>query len=269
MTVPTLILTPRYSEDAHALWRAARRLGWQVVRLSTWHIPAHLLTVAEPVVYLEALFGPMLGEQLGLQLAQPALDWLVHLPERYRKREVQLATLSEARALLRPAFIQPSNEKSFPAGTYSGAQLPRDYAGSMPVLIADAVAWESEYRCFVLDRVLRTFSLYARGGASQQAQEFRCSPSEALALQSFVAELLGDPDVELARAAVLDVGILLGRGWACIAQKPAWGADLYGCDPEEVLQVMRYSSAAPDRLASIERHGSYCGATLTTLKPGV
>jgi hypothetical protein len=30
--MPTLILTPRFTDDAQALWRAAQRLGWNVER---------------------------------------------------------------------------------------------------------------------------------------------------------------------------------------------------------------------------------------------
>ena len=53
--MPTLILTPRYTDDSQVLWRVAIDLGWEVERLARWEVPAHLLEVAEPVLYLEAL----------------------------------------------------------------------------------------------------------------------------------------------------------------------------------------------------------------------
>ena len=71
--MPTLILTPRYTPDAQALWRAAGRLGWDVERLSSWRVPPELRGVSDPVLYLEGLFGPTLAEQFGMQLLEPPI----------------------------------------------------------------------------------------------------------------------------------------------------------------------------------------------------
>ena len=46
--MPTLILSPRHTEDSQLLWRAAGRLGWGVERLVSWRIPDDLLAVPEP-----------------------------------------------------------------------------------------------------------------------------------------------------------------------------------------------------------------------------
>jgi hypothetical protein len=86
--MPTLILTPRFTDDAQALWRAANRLGWEVERLTSWRAPEGLRNVTDPVLYLEGLFGPALAEQFGLRLLEPPDDWLPRLPEEYRKRWV-------------------------------------------------------------------------------------------------------------------------------------------------------------------------------------
>ena len=112
--MPTLILTPRYTNDSQALWRAAIRLGWGVERLTSWRIPRELLSVPDPVLYLEALFGPMLADQFGLRLLDPPDDWLPRLPEVYRKRQISLMSLRSARAISDPTFIKPPNDKSFP-----------------------------------------------------------------------------------------------------------------------------------------------------------
>src|SRR5438132_7923079 len=125
--MPTLILTPRFTEDAQALWRAAGQLGWGVERLTSWRVPEELRSVPDPVLYLEALFGPTLAEQLGVRLLEPAADWLPRLPEEFRKRRVSLTTLRAARALAEPAFVKPPNDKSFPARVYTGAELPVGY----------------------------------------------------------------------------------------------------------------------------------------------
>jgi ATP-grasp domain, R2K clade family 2 len=237
---PTLILTPRYTDDTQALWKTASRLGWSVERLSAWRVPAHLQQVPNPVLYAEALFAPSLAEQLGIGLSQPADDWLVHLPERYRQRAIGISTLAEARALTVPAFIKPPNDKSFPARVYAPGELPAGYDEAMPVLVSDIVRWTCEFRCFVLDRRLATYSIYARDGELQDENDYAMTDGERTALGAFMSGFLADSAVELPRATVVDIGIIAGRdGWAVIEQNAAWGAGLYGCDPGRALDVIR------------------------------
>ena len=242
-TMPTLILTPRFSEDAQALWRAAGQLGWDVERLTSWRVPERLRSVSEPVLYLEALMGPAIAEQLGLTLADPPDDWLPRLPEEYLRRWVYLTTLREAHELAQPAFVKPPNDKSFPASIYHPTELPEGFPDEMPVLVAEVVTWQKEFRCFVLDRRLRTFSVYLRGGELQQENAFACPEDEESDLRAYVEQLLSDQRVDLPRATVIDVGVIDGRGWAVVEQNAAWGAGLYGCDAAEVLEVLRFATA--------------------------
>jgi hypothetical protein len=240
--VPTLILTPRFTDDAQALWRAAVRLGWNVERLATWRVPEELRSVTEPVLYLEALFGPTLAEQLGLCLLEPPADWLPRLPEEFRKRSVYGTTLGEARKLTQQAFIKPANSKSFPARVYTGPELPTGYDDPEPVLVAEIVQWEKEFRCFVLDRQAKALSVYLRSGQLQREKDFAASEAELAEARDFIDAVLADGRVDLPRATVLDVGVLPGRGWAVVEQNAAWGSGIYGCDPEEVLEVIRYAA---------------------------
>ncbi len=242
--MPTLILTPRFTEDSQALWRAASRLGWDVQRLASWRVPDDLRTVADPVLYLEGLLGPTLAGQFGLRLLEPAVDWLPRLPEEYRKRQIYLTTLGQARLLPEPAFVKPPNDKSFPASIYAGPELPREYDDDTPVLVSDVVVWEKEFRCFILDRRVRTLSPYLRGGQVQREHDFARTVNEEEEVRSFLDPLLADSRVDLPRATVLDVGVIAGRGWAVVEQNAAWGSGLYGCDPEQVLEVLRFASVS-------------------------
>lgn len=243
--MPTLILTPRQTEDTQSLWKAAARLGWSTERLGGWRIPDHVRSVDEPVLYAEALFGPDFAEQLGLQLLSPPDDWLVELPKEYTSRTIRLTTLGEARSLDRPMFVKPPNDKTFPARAYTGATLPTGYDDAMPVLVSDLVEWDAEFRCFILDRALHTFSVYSRGGELQREHGFHSSSVEDDALRAFVDRMLADPRVILPKATVLDVGTLRDGRWACVEQNAAWGAGIYGCNPQRVLDVVRAASSRP------------------------
>lgn len=239
--MPTLFLTPRYTDDSQLLWRAAGRAGWQVERVHGWRLTEDLLNVPDPVLYVEALVAPMLAEQLDLQLDEPPVDWLPCLPEHYRKRQVYATTLAAARSLDRPAFIKPPNDKSFEAKVYLGRELPTEYEPEMPVLVAEVVRWRKEFRTFILDREIRAVSVYLRDGELQRANDFAHDDDEERELRAFLEPLLADPAVQLDRTAVIDVGVIEGRGWAVVEQNCAWGAGIYGCDPAAVLEVLRHA----------------------------
>lgn len=241
MTVPTLILSPRFTEDSQRLWEAAVQLGWRVERLYGWRVPEHLTQVPEPVLYLEALLAPMIAPAFGLVLHEPPEDWLPQLPEQYRRRAVQLTTLGAARGLL-PAFVKPPNDKSFPARVYGPGELPAEFADDTPVLVQETVAWRREFRCFVCNRELRTWSVYLRDGALQREAGFPSTAEEGAEVEQFITQLLADPNMSLPRACALDVGEIHGRGWAVVEVNSAWGAGIYGCDPGAVLDVLRYAS---------------------------
>ncbi|PSB51141.1 ATP-grasp domain-containing protein, partial [Chamaesiphon polymorphus] len=201
-------------------------------------------SIADPVLYLEGLFGQTLAAQFGLRLLEPPLDWLPNLPAEFRKRRVSLSTLGACRGMVEPAFIKPPNDKSFPARVYTGAQLPIEYDRDTPVLVAEVVAWEQEFRCFILDRQIRTISIYLRNGELQRQRDFAASDAELAEVKSFVDLLLADRRIDLPRTAVLDVGVIHDRGWAVVEQNDAWGSGIYGCDPVRVLEVLR-SAAIP------------------------
>src|SRR4051794_32163861 len=86
--MPTLILTPRMTDDSIVLWRAAGRLGWNVERMTRFRPADNLQIDDEPVLYVEALTAPLFAEALGLVLSEPPIDWLPKLPAEYRRRDV-------------------------------------------------------------------------------------------------------------------------------------------------------------------------------------
>ncbi len=88
---PTLILSPRYSDDSIKLRRADIALGWDVIRLSGWICPDEF-EPEEPVLFAEPLFNAAVAEQLGLEVIEPPEDFLARLPREYVGREVQPTT---------------------------------------------------------------------------------------------------------------------------------------------------------------------------------
>ena len=107
------------TEDSIALWRAAGRLRWGVERMTRFRPPDALEVPEEPVLYVEALTAPLFAEAFGVTLADPSYDWLPRLPVEYRRRDVSLMTLGDARKLPGPRFIKPPRRDPFDRSTPS------------------------------------------------------------------------------------------------------------------------------------------------------
>jgi hypothetical protein len=213
----TLLLSSRHTEDNQALWLAAVRRGWGIERVQGIRVPE---IDDEIILYVEALFAPTVAQTLGLQLLDLAEDWLVRLPEEYRKRMVSLMTMGEARNLTVPSFVKPPNDKLFTARVHAtGDSLPKDYDDNMVVLVADPVDWEAEFRCFVLDRMVRTLSPYLRSGQLAKLDGYSTTTMELDEARSFAEQVLSDSRVEVPRAVVLDAGKIVGQGWAVVEAK--------------------------------------------------
>jgi hypothetical protein len=224
------------------LWKAATNAGWDVERLASWRAPGGLRE-REIVLYGEPLFAAVVAEDLNVALLEPPSDWLVKLPNAYRRRDCELTTLEAARRIQRRVFIKPAADKCFLAKVYdSGDELPNDdvLPGSTMVLVAEPVVWETEYRCFVLEREVLTLSPYLRRGETARTQDERWPMSEAELQEThaFAHSVLQDSAVVLPPAIALDIGQIQGKGWAVVEANAAWGSGIYGCDPSAVLKVI-------------------------------
>lgn len=238
--MPTLILTPKHTEDSQALWRAAIEAGWGVHRLARWEVSADEARLPDPVLYVDSLFGPGIADAFGVRLLDTADGWLATLPIEYRRREIHLSNLGAARRrLVGEAFVKPPNDKSFAAAVYTAETLPAHLPDETPVLVSEIVKFEVEYRFFIADGDWRTGSVYARDGVLSVGGS---EPSEATFAGMFVNRLLDDNRVKLPRAIALDVGLIQGEGWAVVEANGAWGSGLYDCDPIAALGVIELAT---------------------------
>lgn len=237
--MPTLILSPRYSDDSIKLRRAAIALDWDVMRLASWRCPDDF-DPEEPVLFAEPLFNEAVAEQLGLAVVEPPVDFLVRLPEEYTKHRLRLTTASEARTLTGPVFLKPPNQKTFPAKVYAGGtQLP-EIPDNDPVLVSEPVEWVAEFRFFVRDRRVHAWSPYwLRGALARSGDEWLVEPEMTALTRGLVDRVLDDPRVDLPGALVIDAGVIHGVGPAIVEANVASGAGIYGCDPRDVLEVLR------------------------------
>jgi len=245
--MPILILLPRRTSDTDAIRAAAAQAGWTIEQLESWRVPEGLRG-QDLVLYGEPLFADVVTPTLGLALLEPSSDWTACLPSAYRRREVRFTTLHEARGLPSRSFIKPADDKCFPAAVYaSGASLPANTCilpDTTSVLLSEPIDWKVEFRCFVLDRMVTTFSPYWRMGTLAQADDggWPASTHETDTALGFVELVLADPVVRLSAAVVVDVGRIAHRRWAVVEANAAWGSGIYGCDASRILPVLARAS---------------------------
>lgn len=254
---PLLLLPPRISDDSVKLWRAAGRLAWDVERLGTWRLPFDLSDQRGRDVVLYGGLMFLIAAELELALLEPPLDWLTRVPREFLARDVRFTSLAAARAHRSRAFIKPAEDKAFVAGVYEPGTLNASelLEPGTPVLIADPVEMELEFRCFVKDRVVRTLCPYLRNGQRVETQDgqWPASDEEHAAARAFAGRVLGDERVRLPPAVVLDVSRLRDGRWVVIELNPCWASGVYGCDAEEVLHVIRRACVPVGRLTEEDR----------------
>lgn len=237
----TLLMSSRHTDDDQALWRAAIERDWSVVRARGIQVPE--IDDPEIVVYVEALYAAVIVKKIGRKLLDPPEDWLTQVPSSLTQRKIELTTLGAARALLAPTFVKPPNDKSFVAGVFqSGEELSHDFDDDTTVLIAEPVTWLSEFRCFCHNGKVNTISPYLREGELAKHSGFQADPTELRQATEFAEQVLAVTRSTTPDAIVIDVGQIKNRGWAVVEANGAWGSGIYGCDPSEVLDVIRHAT---------------------------
>jgi hypothetical protein len=245
--MPTLLLPPRFTDDTQRLWRAAIAASWDVVRLPR---SGAIAPIAVPVLYGECLFVRVAAERVGVALAEPAIDFVPRLhafDPALVGRDVRLTTLADACTIAAPTFVKPAGDKAFAAQVHASGDALRAataaYPPEMEVLVSAPVRFVVEHRCFVLDGVVATASIYMRDGDIASTDgDWSCDADERAAAVAFAGAVARVASTLLSPASVLDVGRTDDGRWLVVEANPAWGSGLCGCDERDVLRVLARAS---------------------------
>jgi hypothetical protein len=246
--MPTLYLSPRYSDDSQILWRAAIDSDWDALRLS-WYLMDHLAPseVKGRVVYGETSFARWAAEKLRVELVDVPEDYLTNLPKKFLNRAVDGWELGEYLDFVEtamytgiPVFVKPVEKGPFEAKVYSDPiNELKNVDKFTKILTAEPVKWKVEFRTFVVGGKVKTIAPYSRYGELVETANM----TETFEAYEFAKEVVEDSFGGLGGAAfVLDVGKIEGRDWSVVEANPAWGSGLYGCDEKEALRVIEKAS---------------------------
>jgi hypothetical protein len=253
--MPTLILASRSIAYDLALSEAARAAGWSVVFCEGDAPPR---VVNDPVVYVSTDLVLPVADQLNLALLEPPFDLLTRLPDRFLRRTVEMATFADLERLQGPTFVKPADplDKWFDPGCYSDVRDIRTkgrVSPDSPVLLSEPVSWATEYRYFVMDGRVATWSPYlAFGRPSWKAFDPKRSAAAPSAGLSLVEALCVSLKGGLPPAFVVDVGLIEEVGWAVVEFNPVWSAGLLGADPRSILPLLRRTTRKRNQLTEDE-----------------
>ena len=237
-----LVLGPRYSDDARILAQAARMQGWDVMKLSSSSVPDDL-PGKDCRVYAEGFLAEHIAQSLGLHLLRPADDALARVERDFLQRNVMFTKATDFQPLNAPAFVKPADQKLFPARVYApGEPIPglELLQPDDPILVSDMVDFVREYRFFVVNRTVRTGSIYWLDGLVPDVPVGYEGDGDALWPNAigFARLVCAESQVELPEGFTLDIGLLRTGHWAVIEFNPAWASGIYACDPFGVLECL-------------------------------
>ncbi|MFH9616128.1 ATP-grasp domain-containing protein [Streptomyces pratensis] len=245
-----LVLPPGLTASARTLRDTARRRGMRTVQLPDREVPEGLRTGG---AYLHAgpSFADAVAPALDIAPLEAPADWLARLPAAFVRREIRAVPIGEAYGLRRPAFVKSPNDKSIPALVYAdGSRLPGPDAvdTGTTVLVSDVLAFDAEYRLYLLDGQVHTGSRYATRG------KLHLAPLSAGA-RAFGSELLAACGHTLPSAIVVDVGLTDAGQWAVVEANAAWASGCYSSDPDRALDVVLRAAGPAAHLT--ERDGPF------------
>ena len=225
-----LVVSDKSDPERDAVAESFARHGGTVIRLGRfWDPPA--IDPSTVRVYGADSFCLVLQQKIGFALCSPPDDLLLHVPQAFLQRQLAKRTLADAQSLVYPAFIKPVTPKQFRGAVYASShKLDEECRGLSPstaIIVAEVVPLTAEVRSFVLDGHVLDAAVYEGAAEIGDATRFIVELTKAMPLPLTV---------------VVDVGFVVGRGWAVIEFNAVWGAGLNGCDPEKVWPAVIMAS---------------------------
>lgn len=223
--MPTLILSPRYSQDSNDLLRASINMdGW-----NTHRAIRHLAPPNPDVccVYGEMPFCDIMAERANLGLLEPPPRWLDHvrnnLGYEWLKRDLFTCEARDLKSVRDKRFIKPANDKVFSYGVFEkGSDAPIKYVDpSCPCIVSEVVSFLIEMRIYLLDGKVAAWSFYSHHSDKSQEE----NAAEAFAWLNPLLE--SSSDLDLPSSVVLDIGYIEERGWAFVEANQLYASGIY------------------------------------------
>jgi hypothetical protein len=235
----TLLLASMQLPSARRLAEVAKRQGWRACVLDE---SPTIAFEGDRTFYGGTDKASLFAVTHELCLIEPPLDLLTKVPAALLARQVRFGTLGELAHVRCPVFVKPADPvlKVFEPGVYGSVadvQGRSPLAAATPILISEPVDWTSEFRCFVREGRLETWSPYVSFGRPMWKAGIPGDPPANLA--AFVDRLMTQMRGALPPAFVVDIGVLEDGRWAVVEFNPAWCSGILGANVEAIFKVIQ------------------------------
>jgi hypothetical protein len=231
----------RAHNEILALSFAARELNYQVFTAPTsWRLEEDFInSKPKGLCYGSQIFCEVIAQQLNWELCKLPLNWLATLPKEYTKRDIQFGLVKEFIGI-ENKFVKPADDKCFDAKIYQSFNISDNLSLETPCLVSESVSFKLEYRYFVNDNKVLTYSDYSKYmNENIEKDIYNCYFSKYGTPLEFICAFLTNNVVNV--PSVIDVGCIDDLGWAVLESNPIWASGLYDCDPVNALMAMNGS----------------------------
>lgn len=234
-SLPTLLIPDKPDPERQAVADAWRAAGGRVREVGRFWVQLDLEPGERACVYGHEMFGLVMAQVNGWQLATVDDAAITRIGKEWTKRKIELVAMGKLSKLRFPIFVKPVQPKQFHAGVYPiWMALLEEIEGideEEMAMVSEVVEISAEARAFVLDGKVMDIALYA-------------GQADLMEAEAFVGEFLADQlagnrqeagGIHLPRAFVVDIAFSHGKGWMVLEFNSAWGAGLNGCEASKVL----------------------------------
>ena len=244
---PSLILSPRQTDDIHTLQTTALNLGWTVHRLTSWRIDSSVKLPEQLAIYGEPLFARLVAAQLNRVLLEPPHDWLTHLTPHFTRRKIAYTSINQLSQITFPMFVKPVDDKFFKAQIYDKHETiteRQDLSKDDKILVSEPVHFIKEFRAHILQSQVVSINRYSLEGELSISS----TDEDMTGAQNFVQDVINNSTEFTPPAVVIDIGLLKSSHWAVVEANPVFGAGLYNAKPENILPVLLEACKPIDQL---------------------
>jgi hypothetical protein len=181
-------------------------------------------------IYGNHTFALVLSQVVDVELLQINDEIISSLDFKWIKRKINILKISDIDETFFPTFIKPVNPKIFKSKIYDNYDCFLNEVEGIDInekiIQSDIISINSEARAFVLNNKILDLAIYE-------------GESDLMSATNFLNNFLKNPNVELPKSFVVDLGYNDKDGWFIIEFNSSWGSGLNSCNPNKIIQAIR------------------------------
>jgi len=227
-----LIIPEKNDTERESLAAAWIKKGGQVLRLGKFWLKPEV-GGKNVSIYGNDTFALVLAQLLDIELISPRDEQIADFSTAFVKRKISIKTIGTALELSFPIFVKPVIPKQFSSKIYSTLESLKSETLGLEeyekIICSEIVIIDKEVRAFILGNSVADLAYYEGEG-------------ELSSPRDFLLKFMKTYETQLPQTYVIDLGWNAIIGWFIIEMNASWGAGLNNCQPERVIECIKFAS---------------------------